>query len=140
MRKRIGREAGPFIVITAADQLRLTDVAMTAPNQAPDVAEELLSEIERTTVVPTHAIPANVVQMDSTVEFATEGVSRRITLVFPGQADITAARISVVTPIGAALSRTLRGSVDRVDDAGWPRASPHGVWLLSRRHRSVTQR
>jgi regulator of nucleoside diphosphate kinase len=29
-------------------------------------------------------------------------VSRRIALVFPGQADIAAARISVVTPIGAA--------------------------------------
>jgi regulator of nucleoside diphosphate kinase len=54
--------------------------------------------------MPAHAVPANVVQMGSTVEFATEeGVTRRITLVFPGQADITAARISVVTPIGAAL-------------------------------------
>ena len=104
MRKSIGCEARPFIVISAADQLRLTDVAMTALNQAPEVAEELLSEIERATVVPTHAVPANVVQMGSTVEFAMEGgVSRRVTLVFPGQADITAARISVVTPIGAAL-------------------------------------
>lgn len=104
MRKSIGSESRPSIVIGAADQLRLTDVAMSALNQAPEVAEELLSEIERATVVPADAVPANVVQMGSTVEFATEeGVSRRLTLVFPGQADIAKARISVVTPIGAAL-------------------------------------
>jgi regulator of nucleoside diphosphate kinase len=104
MRKSIDREGKPFIIISTADQLRLTDVAMSALNQAPEVAQELLSEIERATVVPTHAVPTNVVQMGSTVEFTTEeGASRRVTLVFPGQADIAAARISVVTPIGAAL-------------------------------------
>jgi regulator of nucleoside diphosphate kinase len=110
MRKSIGSESRPSIVISATDQLRLTDVAMSALNQAPKVAEELLSEIERATVMPAHAVPANVVQMGSTVEFATEeGVTRRITLVFPGQADITAARISVVTPIGAALIGLFEG-------------------------------
>jgi regulator of nucleoside diphosphate kinase len=104
MRKSIDCEGRPFIIIGTDDQLRLTDVAMSALNQAPEVAEELLSEIERATVVPTHAVPANAVQMGSTVEFTTEeGSSRRITLVFPGQADIAAARISVLTPIGAAL-------------------------------------
>jgi regulator of nucleoside diphosphate kinase len=104
MRKSVGSESRPHILISATDQLRLTDMAMTALNRAPEVAEELLSEIERATVVPAHAVPANVVQMGSTVEFTTEaGVNRRVTLVFPGQADIAAARISVVTPIGAAL-------------------------------------
>ncbi len=36
-------------------------------------------------------------------------MSRRITLVFRGQADLTAARISVLTPIGAALIRLSEG-------------------------------
>ena len=101
---------------------------MTALNQAPEVAEELLSEIERATVVPTHAVPANVVQMGSTVEFTTEeGVSRRITLAFPGQADITAARISVLTPIGAALIGLSEGQSIVWLTSGWPRAATYGV-------------
>ena len=104
MRYSISSEARPSIIVSAADERRLTDVAITALDQAPEVAEELLSEIERATVVPTHAVPSNVVQMGSTVEFTTEeGLSWRVTLVFPGQADITAAKVSVLTPIGAAL-------------------------------------
>jgi regulator of nucleoside diphosphate kinase len=104
MRDCISSEDRPSIIVSAADERRLTDVAITALDQAPEVAKELLLEIERAEVVPTHAVPANVVQMGSTVEFTTEeGLSRRVTLVFPGEADITAAKISVLTPIGAAL-------------------------------------
>lgn len=104
MRDNIGSEARPSIIVSAADERRLTDVAITALDQAPEAAEQLLLEIERAEVVPTHAVPANVVQMGSTVELTTEeGPNRRVTLVFPGQADVAAAKISILTPIGAAL-------------------------------------
>ncbi len=103
-------EDRPSIIVSAADQRRLTDVAITALGRVPEVAEELLLEIERAEVVPTHAVPVNVVQMGSTVELTTEeGPSRRVTLVFPGEADITAAKISVLTPIGAALIGLSKG-------------------------------
>jgi regulator of nucleoside diphosphate kinase len=108
MRDSISSKDRPSIIVSAADERRLTDVAITALDQAPEVAKELLLEIERAEVVPT--VPANVVQMGSTVEFTTEeGLSRRVTLVFPGQADITAAKISVLTPIGAALIGLSKG-------------------------------
>lgn len=104
MRDSISSQARPIIIASAADERRPTDVAITALDQAPEVAEELLLEIERAEVVPTHAVPANVVQMGSTVELTTEeGLSRRVTLVYPGQADVTAEKISILTPIGAAL-------------------------------------
>jgi regulator of nucleoside diphosphate kinase len=98
-----GSEDRPNIIVSAADERRLTDLAITALDQAPEVAAELLLEIERAKIVPAQAVPANVVQMGSTVEFTTEGLRRRVALVFPGQADITAAKISILTPIGAAL-------------------------------------
>ena len=42
--------------------------------------------------------------MGSHVRYATEtGEVREVTLVYPGEADISAGRISVLTPIGAAL-------------------------------------
>jgi regulator of nucleoside diphosphate kinase len=104
MPENIGCEARPSIILSAADERRLTDVAIAALDQAPEVAGELLLEIERAKVVPTHTVPGNVVQMGSTVEFTTDqGQCRRVALVFPGEADIIAAKISILTPIGAAL-------------------------------------
>jgi regulator of nucleoside diphosphate kinase len=42
--------------------------------------------------------------MGSGVVFRSDnGETRRVKLVFPGQADIAAGRISILTPIGAAL-------------------------------------
>jgi len=43
--------------------------------------------------------------MDSEVEFRDEttGQVRRVTLVYPNEADVAVGRISVLTPIGAAL-------------------------------------
>jgi regulator of nucleoside diphosphate kinase len=55
-------------------------------------------------------VPAGVVQMGSTVHFQSDdGRMRRVELVFPGQADISADRISILTPIGAALIGLTKG-------------------------------
>jgi regulator of nucleoside diphosphate kinase len=64
----------------------------------------LLIELERAETVETARLPENVVTMDSAVFFETEdGKQRWIKLVFPGGADIDSGRISILTPIGAAL-------------------------------------
>jgi regulator of nucleoside diphosphate kinase len=48
--------------------------------------------------------------MGSTVEFETDaGMRHKIKLVFPEEADISAGRISVLTPIGTALLGLIRG-------------------------------
>jgi regulator of nucleoside diphosphate kinase len=97
-------EPMPNIIVSEIDHERLTSLAVAAEERAPDVAHALQSEMRRARVVPAKALPAHVVQMGSTVEFdADTGPQRRVTLVFPGEADLAAGRISILTPIGAAL-------------------------------------
>lgn len=94
----------PRIVVGDVDYKRLTDLATGAQNRFPEAAAELLSELERARVVTAGAVPAQVVQMGSTVEFRSDSAQqRRVTLVFPGEADIAENKISILTPIGAAL-------------------------------------
>ena len=46
----------------------------------------------------------DVVRMGSTLRYVTDsGEDRTVTLVFPAEADIAAGKISILTPIGAAL-------------------------------------
>ena len=55
--------------------------------------------------------------MGSTVIFRSEdGETRRVTLVFPGQADISKGKISILTPVGAALIGLSRRPVDHMVD------------------------
>lgn len=96
--------AKPRIVVSNIDYKRLTDLAAGALRRFPDVAEELQSEMERAEVVSAGSVPSEVVQMGSTVEFRSDaGQRRRVTLVFPPEADISANKISILTPIGTAL-------------------------------------
>ncbi|WP_028032044.1 nucleoside diphosphate kinase regulator [Chelativorans sp. J32] len=94
----------PRIVVSDIDYRRLTNLAAGALSRSPEVAEELQGELDRAQVVPAGSVPADVVQMGSTVEFQSDNAQqRRVTLVFPGEADIAQNRISILTPIGAAL-------------------------------------
>lgn len=94
----------PKIIVSAADHERLTGLALAAMERVPEVAEELLSEMDRAKVVAGRPVPPTVVQMGSAVEFLSDdGQQRRVTLVFPGEADIAAGKVSILTPIGAAL-------------------------------------
>ena len=72
-------------------------------DRLPDIAEELLAEMDRAMVVPVATISPKVVQMGSTVKYVSDGHERRVTLVYPGEADIGTGRISILTPVGAAL-------------------------------------
>lgn len=104
MRKAAGSLRLPKITVSQSDHERLMGLAMATADRAPEVADELIAEMERARIVPANAVPAGVVRMGSTVAFATEGgPPRRVTLVFPVDADIAAGRVSVLTPIGAAL-------------------------------------
>ncbi|MCA1405716.1 nucleoside diphosphate kinase regulator [Ensifer sp. IC3342] len=111
----------PPIIINAEDHARLTALASSALDRVPDVAEALLSELERAQV-SAHDLPTDSVQMGSTVAFdADNGFAKEVTLVYPGEADIEAGRISVLTPIGAALIGLSVGqSIDWLDRAGKP--------------------
>ncbi|HEY9568192.1 MAG TPA: nucleoside diphosphate kinase regulator [Thalassobaculum sp.] len=94
----------PDITISEIDYDRLSDLADASRSRAPEVAEELLLELDRASVVAAGGVPPSVVQMGSTVEFkADQGQPTRVVLVFPGEADVAAGKISIMTPIGAAL-------------------------------------
>ncbi|MGQ3672774.1 nucleoside diphosphate kinase regulator [Xanthobacter sp. TB0136] len=103
MRKATKTGRLPTIVLNEEDHERLTGLATAFLSRNPDVAEELLTELERAKVVPAKRLPATAVRMGSTITYKANGAERTVSLVYPGDADIAAGRISIMTPIGAAL-------------------------------------
>jgi regulator of nucleoside diphosphate kinase len=67
-------------------------------------AENLLMEMERARIVPDHKLPQDVVRIGSRVQYRTDKDEQvDVTLVYPARANISLGRISVLTPVGAAL-------------------------------------
>nr|WP_321524925.1 nucleoside diphosphate kinase regulator [uncultured Cohaesibacter sp.] len=96
--------AKPRITLTQTDHKRLTLLAEENADRMASVADALLVELDRARVVPDRKIGENTVRMGSGVRFSSDlEEARQISLVFPGQADIDKGRISILTPIGAAL-------------------------------------
>ncbi|MFD1984174.1 nucleoside diphosphate kinase regulator [Mesorhizobium newzealandense] len=92
------------LMVSDTDHDRLTGLARASLDRTPETAKELLSEMDRAVVTEAAAMPADVVRMGSTVTIRGEGGNtQRITLVYPGDANITENRISVLTPMGTAL-------------------------------------
>ncbi|HYG67633.1 MAG TPA: nucleoside diphosphate kinase regulator [Anaeromyxobacteraceae bacterium] len=80
--------------------------------------ERLEGELDRAIVVGDgEPLPPDVVTMDSRVVFedGRTGNVREVTLVYPGGADASAGRVSVLAPIGAALLGLRAG-----DTIEWP--------------------
>ncbi len=94
----------PDISICQSDYERLSDVAEAFLEAHPEAAETLLEELDRAQIVSNSTLPANVVRMGSMLRFKTDASDGRIvTLVYPDEADIAKGKISIITPIGAAL-------------------------------------
>lgn len=103
MTKSIGSGRRPALVLGREDHERLTGLASAALDRFPEVAEELLGELERARLVAPARLPASAVRMGSRVTYSAGDAQRTVTLVYPQEADIAAGRISVLTPIGTAL-------------------------------------
>lgn len=94
----------PAISICQSDHQRLSDLADSMYNRNPSVADELLGELDRARVVDDTKLRLGIARMGSILTYCTEAGDRRtVTLVFPGQADISQGRVSILTPIGVAL-------------------------------------
>jgi regulator of nucleoside diphosphate kinase len=94
----------PNIIVSDADYDRLTSLATASLERLPEVATELLAEMDRAKIVRDDNVPADVVRMGSTVTFRSDdGRQRTETLVYPVDEDSDAHKISVMTPVGAAL-------------------------------------
>lgn len=95
----------PPIAITVRDSERLMRLADAAAGKYPETADFLAREIERARALTDVEVLPGLVMMGSEVEFRDDvtGQTRRVTLVYPDDADVAAGKISVLTPIGAAL-------------------------------------
>ena len=97
--------ARPRIVIPASEHARLMALADAAEKRTPAVAEFLTDELTRAEIVSDEDCDPNIIRMGSTVTYLDQitGHTRTVTLVYPDAADIEQNRISILTPIGAAL-------------------------------------
>lgn len=85
-------------------KLRLL-IATTLHSSASAALQKLREELDRAAVVDPAAFPADIVTMDSTVEFEdlATGEIEEYTITFPDRADVEWKRISILAPIGTAL-------------------------------------
>jgi regulator of nucleoside diphosphate kinase len=99
-----GGSAKPRITLSAEDYDRLSQLARAATSNMSDVVQVLTEELERAEVV-VDARPEQAVCMGSEVVFRDDATGKveTVTLVYPGEADISRRKISVMTPIGTAL-------------------------------------
>lgn len=94
----------PAITIARSEHAALARLAEAMLGRSSAVAEQVLKELDRAVVLDDGEVGPEVVRIGSTVTFATDGAAARtVELVYPGEADISRGRVSVMTPIGAAL-------------------------------------
>lgn len=95
----------PPISLRMCDADRLRNIAEAASDKYPQTTDFLAREIERADIVPDARLLPGLVTMDSDVTFRNDisMQERSVTLVYPEAADVDAGKISILTPIGAAL-------------------------------------
>jgi regulator of nucleoside diphosphate kinase len=118
----------PPILVTHHDRERLERMLERANPESP-TALALYDELDRARPVDPHAVPANVVTMNSRARFRERisGKEHELTLVFPQDAGAEGC-VSVLTPIGCAL---LGLSVGQVIDWHGPTGRALQLELLS---------
>ena len=95
----------PAIYLTPIECEALSDLALSAERRHPHSSAMLLAELDRAELRERTELPSQTVVMNSRIEFVDEGTGARRTvqLVYPHDADITEGRVSILTPVGAAL-------------------------------------
>ena len=96
-------EAKPALIIDAGLYARLLALAEQARKAAPKLANQLRDELERADLRAPEAMPADVVTIGSHVTFHDGERTQTVQVAFPSDADVERGRVSVVTPLGAAL-------------------------------------
>ena len=98
-------EMRPPIAIDANHFARLSALSSLTSGPMTEVCESLREELDRARVLPAETLRPDIVSLGSEVEFRDEqtGKTQEIILVYPLHADIARRRVSVLTPVGAAL-------------------------------------
>ena len=132
----------PSIIVTRSDYERLSDLADAAMQNASAAAEELAAELDRARIVEADEIAPDVVTMHArfTFEDDAHGTIRTVSLVYPSEENVDEGRISILTPIGAALLGLSEGqSITLKGRDGAPR-SLTVLKLLSQPHGAAAER
>ncbi len=109
------------IYISREDYSRLRLLVATALHSNASAAlQKLREELDRAAVIDPAAFPADVVTMDSTVEFEDLGTSEieEYTITFPETANVERKRMSILAPIGTALIGCRVGDIVRWSTPG----------------------
>lgn len=94
----------PAITLARSDHERLANLADALADRDSVAVDQLAAELERARVVADDRLAQGTVRMGAVVRFSLDGAEpRTVRLVYPGEADIEQGRISVLTPVGAAL-------------------------------------
>lgn len=96
-------ESNPNLIIDADLYSTLVAVAERARKASPRLAERLIEEIERADLRRGDEMPDNVVTIGSRVTFNDGERNQVVEVVMPHDADVALGRVSVVSPVGAAL-------------------------------------
>jgi regulator of nucleoside diphosphate kinase len=109
--------ARPPLHLLASESDIVAGLALQAEHRQPVVAAMLLGEIERAELHEPETLPADAVMLGSEISFVDERTQqmRKVELVLPGEANIGEGRISIMTPMGAALYGLRAG-----DSIDWP--------------------
>lgn len=107
----------PPIHLLAEESDLVAGLALRAEQRHPLVAAMLLEEIERAELHEPDTMPAGHVRLNSRVTFVDEKTQqlREVKLVLPVEANIAEGRISIMTPMGAALY-----GLSAEDSINWP--------------------
>ena len=105
MTPSISGQVRPPIHLLASESDLVGSLALSAEHRHPVVAAMLLEEIERAELHDADEMPVGHVRLNSRVTFVDDKTSRvrEVQLVMPADANISEGRISILTPMGAAL-------------------------------------
>jgi regulator of nucleoside diphosphate kinase len=95
----------PPIILSEHDHGILVGLALRGAGRHSPAATLLLEETDRADIVPADGLPSDAVALNSMVVFTDEatGVTRRVQLVMPAEADIGQGRVSILSLVGAGL-------------------------------------
>ena len=104
------------ILITSLDHARLSNLLINQRSdgvQGKTNLQKLAKELYRAVKVEPEKIPADVVTMNTVIEFTDldNNISKELKLVYPQNADIRRGYVSVMAPIGTALLGYKKGDI-----------------------------
>lgn len=114
-KQRLDEPILPAVLVSRLDCERIEALLESPAADAIDT-RALRRELDRARIVAPGEMPSDVITMNSTARVAIgEGGERELTLVYPRDADGSADRVSILSPVGSALLGLRVG-----DTIAWP--------------------